>query len=137
MFLIIDLLLFAKLLELLAIDHSSSERRIIFVPRWLKFSHVLVILNLHGCALLHNRLDNAIRFSTLCRMSTFLWNSSKWACCFGHFLQYTSGLEVLACSLNTDLNYGITILQLRPFPEPLSKVVATFRAKIATFWAYS
>ena len=43
---IIDLLPFAKLLELLAIDHSSSERRIIFVPRWLKFSHVLVVLQL-------------------------------------------------------------------------------------------
>ena len=42
--LIIDLLPFAKLLELLAIDHSSSEKRIIFVPRLLKFSHVLVAL---------------------------------------------------------------------------------------------
>ena len=42
--LIIDLLPFAKLLELLAIDHSSSEKRIIFVPRFLKFSHILVVL---------------------------------------------------------------------------------------------
>ena len=40
----IDLLPFAKVLELVAIDHSSSERRIIFVPQWLKFSHVLVVL---------------------------------------------------------------------------------------------
>ena len=37
---------FAKLLELLAIDHSLSEKRIIFVPQWLKFSHVLVVLQL-------------------------------------------------------------------------------------------
>ena len=43
---IIDLLPFAKLLELLAIDHSSSKRRIIFAPRWLKFSHVVVVLQL-------------------------------------------------------------------------------------------
>ena len=41
---IIDLHPFAKPLELLAINHSSSERRIIFVPRLLKFSHVLVVL---------------------------------------------------------------------------------------------
>ena len=41
---IINLLPFAKLLKLLAIDHSLSERRIIFVPRLLKFSHVLVAL---------------------------------------------------------------------------------------------
>ena len=44
LFLVIDLLLFAKLLELLAIDYSSSDRRTIFIPRWLKFSHVLVVL---------------------------------------------------------------------------------------------
>ena len=59
-------------------------------------------------------LDNAIWFSILSRMSGFLWHSSKWACRFGRFLQYTSGLEVLACSLDTDLNYVITMLQLRP-----------------------
>ena len=42
--LIIELLPFAKLLELLATDHSLSERRIIFVPWLLKFYHVLVAL---------------------------------------------------------------------------------------------
>ena len=46
LFLIIDLLPLAKLLELLAINHSSSKMRIIFVPRLLKFSHVLVALSL-------------------------------------------------------------------------------------------
>ena len=40
----IDLLPFAKLLELLALNHSSLERRIVFVPRLLKFSHVRVVL---------------------------------------------------------------------------------------------
>ena len=58
-------------------------------------------------------LDNVIRFSTLSRMSRFLRHSSKWAHRFGRFLQYTSGLEVLACSLDTDLNYVTTMLQLR------------------------
>ena len=60
--------------------------------------------------------DNAIRFSTLSRMSGFLWNNSKWACWFGCFLQYTSGLEVLAP----------TAL----FLETLSKVAVTFREKM-------
>ena len=44
LFLIIDVLQLAKLLELLAINHSWSERRIIFIPRLLKFFHALVIL---------------------------------------------------------------------------------------------
>ena len=44
LFLIIDLLPFAKLLEMLAINHSLSEKRIIFGPWLLKFSHVLVVL---------------------------------------------------------------------------------------------
>ena len=39
-----DSLLFAKLLELLANNHSLPERRIIFVFWFLKFSHVLVDL---------------------------------------------------------------------------------------------
>ena len=43
LFLIIDLLLFTKLLELLATNHSLSEKSI-FVPWLLKFSHVLVVL---------------------------------------------------------------------------------------------
>ena len=57
-------------------------------------------------------LDTAIRFSTLSRMSGFLWHSSKWACQFGHSLQYTSGIEVLACSLDANLNYVTTMFQL-------------------------
>ena len=72
------------------------------------------------------KLDNMIQFSTLSRMSGFLWHSSKCACQFDCFLQYMSGLEVLACSLNTDLNYA----PAAPFPEPLSKVAATFRGKM-------
>ena len=120
-----DLLQFAKLLELLAIDHSSSGRRIIFAPRLLKFCHVLVALQLlwvHPCsgcfitcmdAHFHTvKFDNTIRFSILSRMSGFLWHSSKWTCQFGNFFQYTSGLEVLACSLDTDVNYVTTMLQL-------------------------
>ena len=55
-------------------------------------------------------LDNALQFSTLSEMSRFLWQSSKWACRFGCFLQYMPGLEVLACSLVTDLNYVTAML---------------------------
>ena len=44
-----------------------------------------------------------------------------------------SGLEVLACSLDTD--YYAPIAQ---FPESLSTVMATFRGgDVATFWVYS
>ena len=65
-------------------------------------------------------LDNAIRFSTISRMTGFLWYSSKWPRCFGRFLQYTPQLEMLVCSLDTDLNYVTTMLQLRP---PLNQYV--------------
>ena len=41
--------------------------------------------------------------------------NSKWILWFGRFLQYMPGLEVLACSFNTDINYVITMLQLRPW----------------------
>ena len=75
-------------------------------------------------------LDNAIQFSTLSRMSGFLWHSSKWACQFGRFLQYMSGLEVLAYSFNTDVNYVTTMLQLHLSLKSLSKVMATFRREM-------
>ena len=66
-------------------------------------------------------LDNVIWFSILSRMSGLLWHSSKWVCQFGRFLQYTSGCEVLACSLDAPT---------APCPESLSKVTATFRGKM-------
>ena len=59
-------------------------------------------------------LDNTIQFSTLSRMSGFLWHSSKQACRFSCFRRYKSRFEVLACSLNTNLNHVIIMLQLRP-----------------------
>ena len=57
-------------------------------------------------------LDNAIRFSTLSRNSGFLWHSSKWTRWFGCFLQYLSGLEVLACSLDTDFKACVCYFSL-------------------------
>ena len=54
-------------------------------------------------------LDNAIWFGTLSRVSVFLWHGSKWALRFVCFLQYTLGLEVVACRIYTDFNYGITV----------------------------
>ena len=56
--------------------------------------------------------DNAIRFSILCRMSGLLWHGSKRTRRFGCFLQYMPGLEVLACSFDTDFNYVTRMLQL-------------------------
>ena len=57
-------------------------------------------------------LDNAIQFSNLSRKSGFLWHGFKWACQFVCFLEYPSGLEVLAYSLDTNLNYVTTMLLL-------------------------
>ena len=45
-------------------------------------------------------------------MSGLLWHGSKWSRRFGRFLQYTPGLEVLACSFDTDFNYVTSMLQL-------------------------
>ena len=67
-------------------------------------------------------LDNAIRFSILSRTLGFLWHTSQWACQFGRFLHYTSGLEVLACNLDTSNYYA----PAAPFPEAIGKVAATF-----------
>ena len=87
-------------------------------------------------------LDNAIGFSILSRMPGFLWHSSKWTCRFGHFLQYTSGLKVLACSLDTDINYVTTMLRLSlslnhyvQLQQLLGERCDTF--SVATFWVYS
>ena len=121
---LLDLLLFTKLMKLLVINHSLSERWIVFVLRLLKFSHVLVVLLFFPAV----ELDNVIRFSTPSTMSGLLWHSSKWACQFVFFFQYMPGLELLACTLDTDLNYVTIMLQL-PFLEPLSKV-KFFRGKM-------
>ena len=67
---------------------------------------------LDGSVLPYTWLDNVIWFSTIPRMSGFLWNKSKWARWFSHFPQYTSGLGMLACSLNINLNHVIFMLQL-------------------------
>ena len=109
-------------MELLAINHSLSERRVsssineVLPMFWL-------FCNLHGLHFPTIELDNMIRFSTLSRMSGFLWHSAKWASQFGGFLQYMSGLEVLACSFNTSV-------PTTPFLESLSKVAATYRGEI-------
>ena len=59
----VDLPPFAILLELLVINHSSSERRNIFVPRWLKLSRVVVVSQLAWVRTSPSaELDNAIQF---------------------------------------------------------------------------
>ena len=42
--------------------------------------------------------------------------------------QYTSGLELLACSFDTDFNYDYYV-PTAPFVEPLSKAAASFRGE--------
>ena len=118
---IIDLLLFAKLLELLAINHSFSERRTIFVPLLLKFSQVLVFYNLHGCPLSHSWVEWHDSVSTLSRMSGFLQHSSSWAHQFRDYYDY----------YYYDY-YAPTTL----FLEPLQKVMATFRGKMQQLFGY-
>ena len=55
-----------------------------------------------GAYFLAVELDNVIWFSTL--STSFL----------GRFLQYMLELEVLVCSLDTDVNYVTAMLQLHP-----------------------
>ena len=74
--------------------------------------------------------ENTICFSILSRMSGFLCHSSKWACWFGRFLQYMSGLEVLAFSLDTNIKLCDYYAPIAPFSEPLSTVAATSRGEI-------
>ena len=81
----------------------------------------LLFYNLMGAHFPAVELDNATKFSILSKKSVFLWHSSKWAHRFGPFLQYTtriemlaSRVEVLACSIDTDLNYVTTMLQMHP-----------------------
>ena len=66
-FLIINLLVFAKLLDLLAINHSLTERRIYILPCAVCFK---ACMGAHFPAV---ELDNAIWFSTLSKMSGLLW----------------------------------------------------------------
>ena len=85
------------------------------------------------CALPRSWLDNAIRFSTHSRVSGFPRHSFKWARQFSHFLQYTSGLEVLASSFYTGFNYVYAPTAL--FLEPPSKVAV--KISKLTFRVYS
>ena len=39
------------------------------------------------------------------RVSEFVWHSSKWTHWFDYILQCTSGVEVVACSINKDFIY--------------------------------
>ena len=109
LFLIIDLLLFTKLLELLAINHSFSERRIIFVPPLLlKFTHVLVVLWLAWVL-----TSPHLSWTTQSGLTTF--PGCQGSC--GIVPNGPTGLialEVLACSLNTNLNYVTIMLKLYP-----------------------
>ena len=56
---------------------------------------------------------------------------------FDCFLKYKLGLEVLACSFDTNLNY-MTIVPTVPSLKPLSKIATIFQKNGAeTFWVYS
>ena len=152
---IIDLFLFAKLLKLLAVNHSTSEQSVSFVPGMLKFSHVLVVLWLawvhtssqqafpnsgkgyqvvrdwgvilrranfwllegHPTPPYPPSRENPVQLSFIMQSglapfpgSGFLWHSSKWAHWFGCFLQYTSGLEVLAWHVASTLTLAMWLL---------------------------
>ena len=107
-------LLFAYSLLLLAINQFVWMENHLWSP-------VVEVIWCSGCFITSTgvqfptiELDNTIWFSTLSKMSGFLRHSSKWACWFSCFLQYKSGLEVLGCSLNNDLNYVTTMFQLHP-----------------------
>ena len=77
----IDLPPLAILLDLLVINHSSCERRNIFVPRWLKLSRVLVVLQLAWMRLFPQLSWITRSGLALClaldKVSGYLWHCSK------------------------------------------------------------
>ena len=78
-------------------------------------------------------LDNSIQIGTLSRIPG--WGScGNW---FGRFLQYKSRLEILACSLDADLNYVTTMLQLRLYLNHWVTLRQILGEDAATFWVYS
>ena len=110
LFLITDLLPFARLLDLLAINHSSSERRI-FLDYWSPPMFWL-FYNLHGCALPHKYIfrSGLAPFPECQGSCSIVWSQFGSCSRFVCFLQYTSGIEVSACSLDTNLNYVTTMV---------------------------
>ena len=81
---IIDLVPLTKLLDLLAINHSLSERReVLFLICWSSpmFCFFLQLAWVCTSSQFSSIICNTIRFSTLSRVSTFLWHSSKWTLC--------------------------------------------------------
>ena len=83
-------------------------------------------------------LYNAVWFNVLSRVSGFLWHNSKWAHQFGCFHQYMLGLEVLACSFDTNFNYVITILQLHPSVNHkvrLLQCLQHLKEKFSLYWS--
>ena len=85
--------------------NSSSLRREIYFSQWSKFSTLLPVKR-RRCSLPCSWVGSRDWFSIApgpFRVSGFLWHSSKWArqSALG-ILQYTSGLEVLACSFDTN-----------------------------------
>ena len=104
------LITFTNLLGMLLIIVYLKERTFLFLGGQSSSMPWLFYTACIGMHFLADELDNVIQFGTLSRVSGFLCHGSKWAHRFVHFLQYTSGLEVLACSIYTDFNYVITML---------------------------
>ena len=109
-----------RLSFLLFVLKLSTDTKVCLKGRYF-FSSVVEVLPRSGCFITcigahfpTVELDNVVWFSTISRMLGFLLHSSKWAHQFGRFFQYTPGLEVLACCLDTDLNYVTAMLQLCP-----------------------
>ena len=112
----IEIFPFGKLLELLAINHSLSERRDIFcslavevLPFFVCFS---TCMGTHFPAV---EMNHVIRFSALSRVLGFLWHSSKWSNGASVVSFDTQqGLKCQHVDLNTAFNYVVTVLQLCP-----------------------
>lgn len=89
-------------------NHSLSEN---FVSWCLKLSHVLAVFQLAWMPTLSQSIRLCLALSN---MSRFLWHNSVWVCRFGWVLQYISGDEALACSIDSDFNNVIVTFWLHP-----------------------
>ena len=115
----IDLPPLAILLDLLVINHSSCERRNIFVPRWLKLSRVLVVLQLAWMRLFPQLSWITRSGLALClaldRVSGYCGIVPNVPAVSSNKLQ---GLKWLACSIDTDFHYAIANAPKLSLPPP-------------------
>ena len=118
-------------MELLAIDHSLSVRRIIFVPWWLKFSHVLQLAWVRTFPQLSWITRSGLAPFPGCQGSCGIVPNGPACSVFSFNMRQCLKCYHVASTLT--LTMGL-LSPTAPFPESLTKFVATFRERCSNFF---